>query len=100
MCTVMEVNSVVYPASQKFPIEIRECRKSHGSMCPACACVGNWSSRSCNSLVSRMVAPLGMPMTIEGAPVFCGLCGTLGCKKCPVATVSATPMSMVVVENR
>ena len=37
---------------------------------------------------------------LGGDPVLYELCGALGCKKCPVATVSATPMSMVVVENR
>ena len=87
----------VQPASQKFPIEMRECCASPGSMCPAHACVGNWSIWSWNYCVDHMVAPLGMHTTMGGDPVLYGLCGALGCKKCPVAPVSATPVRLVVV---
>ena len=97
MCTVLEVNSAVHPASQKFPIEMREYHASPGSMCPAHACVGNWSSWSWHFCVARMTASLGIPTTVGGDPVLYGLCGELGCKKYPVAPVSATQVRVVVV---
>ena len=99
VCALLEVNSAVHTASQKFLIEIIECRASHGSMFPACACVGSWSSWSWHYFVDRMAAPLGMPTTIGGASVFNVLCGALGCKKYPVAPVSGTPVRMIVVED-
>ena len=100
MCIVLEVNLAVHPASQNVPIEMRECRASPGSMCPVCACVGNWSSWSWNYCVACMAALLSMSTTIGGAPVLHGLCGALSGKKCPVAPVSETPVRMVVVGNR
>ena len=80
-CTVLEVNSSVHMASQKFPIEMRECRASPGSMCPARACVGNWYIWSWNYCVARMVDLLDMPTKIRGATIFYGLGGALGRKK-------------------
>ena len=47
--------------------------------------------------MTSIAYPLGMPKTIGGDPVLYGLCGALGCKKCPVASVSATSVRMVVV---
>ena len=84
-------------ASKQFLIEMSECCASPGSMCPARDCVGNWSSWSWHSCVACMAAPLGMPTTIGGAPVLYGLCGALGCKKFPVALVSATPVRIFMI---
>ena len=66
MCTMLEVNLAVHPASKKFPIEMRECRASPGSMFPTCACVGNLSSWSWYYCVARMTSPLGTPTAIGG----------------------------------
>ena len=76
---------------------MREYHASPGSMCPAHACVGNWSSWSWHFCVARMTASLGIPTTVGGDPVLYGLCGELGCKKYPVAPVSATQVRVVVV---
>ena len=65
MCTMLDVNLAVHPVSQNFPIEMREFRASPGIMCPACACVGNLYSWSCNSCVTRMADLLGMPTKIR-----------------------------------
>ena len=80
MCDVLEVNPAVHPASKNFPIEIRECCSSSGSMCLAHDCVGNWSNWVWHSCMARMAALLGMPMEIRGDLVLYGLCGALGCK--------------------
>ena len=99
-CKVWDVNLAVQPRSQKFLMDMREFHASPGSMCPACACVGNFSSWSWHSFVDRMEAPLGMPAPIGGGTCGVWIMGELGLKKCPVSPVSATPIRMVVGGDR